>query len=285
MESTTVPFIYHDNRMLIQCRIDGQGPFWLIVDTGDSAFDITYETAKAVGLATHPAGTVSGAGSGTPQVSAAKVKSLSIGTLVLHNMDAEVMDLSQIRAKFHFPHLDGAIGYPLMQRYVTYVNVDDGTITFAGSAPVEPSTASTTKFDGVLPIVAGRIDGIPTTILVDTGDRSSLTLFTPFAKRHAFYGKYPSQSNIVTGYGVGGPIYADVFTLPSLDVFDTPLRDIVARAARPNSGVFSTQSLGGSIGTGVLKRFNVVYDYGHKTIAVWPSKYFTIADRFVPPGS
>ncbi len=141
------------------------------------------------------------------------------------------------------------------------------------------------SFGGTIPVVAVKIDGIATTVIVDTGDRSSLTLFTPFAKRNGFYGKYPATRDVVTGYGIGGPVRADVFTLPSLDIFGTHLTGVVTRASRQTAGAFVSADRGGSIGTGVLKRFNIVWDYRHKTITAWPSRYFGVADTFVPPGS
>jgi len=112
-----------------------------------------------------------------------------------------------------------------------------------------------------------------------------LTLFGPFAKRNGFFGRYASKENIVTGYGLGGPVYADVFTLPSLDVFGSHLTEVVTRASRQTGGVFASTAGSASIGTGVLKRFNIVYDYPHNTIVAWPSGYFTAPDTFVPPGS
>jgi hypothetical protein len=206
-----------------------------------------------------------------------------VGDATLRNVDASVIDLTQIRTKFHFPRLDGIVGYPLLLKYATFVNVDAGTITFSDRRPDIPSNATVTHFTGVLPIVQATIDGIATTVLVDTGDRSSLTLFGPFAKRNGFFGRYPSQENIVTGYGLGGPIYADVFTLPHLEVLSNSLNDVVARASRQTGGVFASADHGGSIGTGVLKRFDIVYDYAHQTIFAWPSKYFGAPDAFVPP--
>jgi hypothetical protein len=137
----------------------------------------------------------------------------------------------------------------------------------------------------VLPEIHAVIDGLAGKVLVDSGDRSSLTLFGPFAKQNGFFGRHPSRENIVTGYGLGGPVYADVFTLPSLDVFGTHLTNVVTRASRQTGGVFASTSDSASIGTGVLKRFNIVYDYPHNTIVAWPSKYFMTADTFVPPGS
>jgi hypothetical protein len=60
---------------------------------------------------------------------------------------------------------------------------------------------------------------------------------------------------------------------------------VVTRASRQTRGVFATTGDGGSIGTGMLKRFNVVYDYPDRTIVAWPSKYFNAPDAFVPPGT
>jgi hypothetical protein len=175
---TTIPFTYVDNRIVVECKIDGQGPFTMILDTGSPSIAVTPETAAKLAIAVRDAASVTGA------------------------------------------------------------------ITLAGTEPAIPPSATTTSFEGVLPEIHAVIDGIAGSLLVDSGDRSSLTLFGPFAKRNGFFGRYPSTVNIVTGYGLGGPVYADVFTLPSLDVFAA-----------------------------------------HLTNVVWPSKYFTTPDTFVPPGS
>jgi len=234
-------------------------------------------------VTTRDNGTVTGAGNNAVKYATATLGRVSLGDLTLRNVAAGVIDLSQIRTKFHFARLDGIIGYPLLQRYVTFVNVDSGTISFDEKLRSVPSNATITHFTGVLPIIRATIDGIATTVLVDTGDRSSLTLFGPFARRHGFFGRYPSQENVVTGYGLGGPIYADVFRLPRLDVLGARLDGVVTRASRQTGGAFASAVNGGSIGTGVLKRFNVVYDYANGTIIAWPSKYFGKLDSFVSP--
>ncbi len=281
--NASTPFVYFDNRMMIKCMIDGTGPFDMIVDTGDPVVTITPETANRLAANVHNAGVVTGAGNYAVKSGATTLQTLSIASLSFKNVSAEVIDLSEIRKKFHFPHLDGIIGYPILKQFATFVNVDAGTLSFTKTLPVLPANTTTTSFEGVLPVINGNIDGVATTVLVDTGDRSSLTLFGPFAKRYAFYGRYPSKKNIITGYGLGGPIYADVFTLPNLDVLGTHLRSIITRASRQTGGVFASSEEGGSIGTGVLKRFNIIYDYPHHAIIAWPSKYFAKPDVFIQP--
>jgi hypothetical protein len=282
---TTIPFTYVDNRIVVECKIDGQGPFAMILDTGSPSIALTPETAAKLGVAVRDAGTVTGAGNHAAKNGRAAIARLSLGNLTLKSLDADVLDLTEIRTKLHFPHLDGIVGYPILKQFATFVDVDDKTITFGVSAAPAPPNATTTRFEGVLPEIHAAIDGLPGKVLVDSGDRSSLTLFGPFAKHNGFFGRYPSRENIVTGYGLGGPVYADVFTLPSLDVFGTHLTNVVTRASRQTGGVFASTADSASIGTGVLKRFNIVYDYPHNTIVAWPSKYFTLPDTFVPPGA
>lgn len=282
---TTIPFAYVDNRIVVECKIDGEGPFTMVLDTGSPSIAVTPETAAKLAVAVRDAGTVTGAGNKSAKNGRATIARLSLGSLTFKGLDADVLDLTEIRTKLHFPRLDGIIGYPVLKRFATFVDVDDKTITFAASAPPAPPNATTTRFEGVLPEIHAVIDGLAGKVLVDSGDRSSLTLFGPFAKQNGFFGRYPSRENIVTGYGLGGPVYADVFTLPSLDVFGTHLTNVVTRASRQTGGVFASTADSASIGTGVLKRFNIVYDYPHNTIVAWPSKYFMMADTFVPPGS
>jgi hypothetical protein len=282
---TTIPFTYVDNRIVVECKLDGQGPFAMILDTGSPSIAVTPETAAKLGIAVQDAGTVTGAGNNAAKNGRATIASLSLGNLTFRNLNADVLDLTEIRTKLHFPRLDGIIGYPVLKQFATFVDADDKTITLAASAPPVPPNATTTHFEGVLPEIHAVIDGIAGKVIVDSGDRSSLTLFGPFAKHNGFFGRYPSSKNIVTGYGLGGPVYADVFTLPSLDVFGTHLTNVVARASRQTGGVFVSTADSASIGTGVLKRFNIVYDYPHNTIVAWPSKYLKTPDAFVPPGS
>ncbi len=283
--ATTIPFTYVDNRIVVECRLDGQGPFAMILDTGSPSIAVTPETADKLAVAVHAAGTVTGAGNKAAKSGRAKIATLSLGNLAFRNLDADVLDLTEIRTKLHFARLDGIIGYPVLKKFATFVDADAKTLSFARTAPAAPSNATRTHFEGVLPEIHAVIDGVAGKVLVDTGDRSSLTLFGPFAKHYGFFGRYPSKENIVTGYGLGGPVYGDVFTLPSLDVFGNHLTQVVTRASRQTGGVFASTADSASIGTGVLKRFNIVYDYPHDTIIAWPSKYFATPDAFVPPGS
>ncbi|MBV8245793.1 MAG: aspartyl protease family protein [Candidatus Eremiobacteraeota bacterium] len=283
--SAPIPFTYFDNRMLIRCTIDGR-QFTTIVDTGDPGMTITPETARTLGLRVRSNGAETGAGNRAVTSGATTLASLRIGPESFTNIATDVVDLGEIRRRFHFPHLDGIVGYSILQRFAVRVDVDSQTIVLERSAPVVPGGATQTAFTlvGTIPEIAAKVDGVATTVVIDTGDRSSLTLFGPFARANGFYDRYPSQRNIITGYGLGGPIYADVFRLPSVEVLGMRLTQVVTRASRQTGGAFTDTQQGGSIGTGILKRFNIVYDYPRHRMYSWPSKLFASPDRFVAPG-
>src|SRR5665811_312478 len=78
-KSATVPFTYVDNRMMIDCMINGKGSFVMVIDTGSPGIAITPETAKLVAVAVRDAGTVTGAGNNSVRNGEATLRVLSIG--------------------------------------------------------------------------------------------------------------------------------------------------------------------------------------------------------------
>jgi pimeloyl-ACP methyl ester carboxylesterase len=130
--------------------------------------------------------------------------------------------------------------------------------------------------------VQAAVDGVHSTFILDTGDRSQLTLFERFARAQGFYGVTPLQQNVVTGYGIGGPIRSNVIGA-HLDAFGFHMSDIVTRIPLGNAGVFSSEMRAGSIGNGVLLRFNTVYDRVAHTLTLWPSNNFSRPAIADPP--
>jgi len=280
-QSTTVPFMLEDNRMFVKCMIDGQGPFDFVVDTGG---DLTIDRAVAQQLRLHgtPAGSVSGAGNRKVAVSAVVVASVDIGRAHAENQQGLILDLSQIREGIGLPHLDGIIGYSMLKHYAVEVDMDRHVLVLSRARLTLPAAARAVHFslESGFIIVPGRIEGITGTILIDTGDRSSLSVYGPFATRHGMYGRFGGVQDALTGFGIGGPVYGDVFTLPQLDVLGTRLSDITTRASRQKAGVFASNVAAASIGGGLLRRFNIVYDYPHNVLYVWQSALFAAPDSY-----
>ncbi len=89
------------------------------------------EVAPRLSVPVRYRGGGSGAGNNTVTFGTTKLADFSIGELSYKNVVASVFDLSEIRTKLRFPHLDGSIGYPVFEQFVTFVNVDRSTISFS----------------------------------------------------------------------------------------------------------------------------------------------------------
>ena len=268
----SVPFTLEDHRIFVRATIGGTGPFSMIVDTGSSGLVITPDVARRIGVAGKPAGYMTGAGSGHVAATAVTVRGLRLGKVAFDSASALVGDLSPIRKAIGFDRLDGVIGYDQFKHLRMSVDADNRRLTFSSTPIAAPQNSAWTPFsiDGGLPFVAAAVDGVHGTFLVDTGDRSQLTLFKPFAEANDFF-HFATVRNALTGYGIGGPLYADLLGT-TLQAFGTTATDVATRLPLASRGGFASADYAGSIGYGFLERFNIVFDYPDRRILTWPAK-------------
>lgn len=111
-----------------------------------------------------------------------------------------------------------------------------------------------------------EIAGAKGRFVVDLGDRSSLTLFGPFWRAHHFDRLFGPGIVALTGYGVGGPVKGELVRVPEFVMAGARVRGVVARLSLQKRGLFGTSSIAGSIGVGILKRFNITFDYRERKI-------------------
>src|ERR1700730_7902430 len=281
-QSATVPFSFEDNRIFVQCRINGQGPYAFVVDTGAGDLTIDRALAHRLDLRGKQAGTLGGAGSPRVPYSTASIASLAVGTARASNQQATILDLSPIREGIGLRRLDGIIGYSMLRHYAVEVDMDRHVLTLSRERLALPPDAVSVPFtlDSGFVFVQARIQDQPGRILIDTGDRSSLTLFGPFAKQHDMYGRFGGVRDVLTGFGIGGPVYGDVFALPQFDILGARLTGITTRASRQSGGAFTSKIAAGSIGGGGLRRVDIVYEYPHTTLRVWKSADFAVHDGY-----
>ncbi|HEY1978041.1 MAG TPA: alpha/beta fold hydrolase [Candidatus Baltobacteraceae bacterium] len=269
----SVPFSLQDHRIFVSATIGNAGPFAMIVDTGSSGLVVTPDVARRIGLAGKPAGYMTGAGSGRVAATAVTVRGLRLGSVRFDAAQAFVGDLSAIRKAIGFKRLDGVIGYDQFKNLRMLVDADRRRLTFSSAPLTVPATAAVTPFtvDGGLPFVAAAVDGVHGTFLVDTGDRSQLTLFKPFAQANDFFA-FATVRNALTGQGVGGPLYADLLRT-TLQAFNTTSTGVPTRLPVASKGAFASADYAGSIGYGFLERFNVVFDYPDRRIVSWSAQH------------
>jgi len=278
--SAVLPFRLLNNHLYVQARIDGK-PLQVLFDTG-GANVLTPDAAKRLGVESEGAIEVRGGGEKSESSGLAKVKELALGDVTLRDQLFLVVPLTGL-AEVEGVDVDGIVGYEVLKRFIARVAYAQGQITFfLPEAFQEPKggTVVPFTFDGETPQVEGEIDGVRGRFTIDTGSRASLTLNRPFAEEHGLAAKYAASVEALTGWGVGGGVRsrlarAKVLKLGSVEV-PMPVTDMSLNA----KGAFANRYLAGNVGGGVLRRFDMTFDYGKQRLIFQPNENAAKPDNY-----
>jgi len=265
--ATTVPFELVNNHIYVAVKLDGKGPFRLLCDTGGANI-ITPELAAALGLKTEGALQGRGVGEKSEDVGLTKVAALEIGDATLHDQVFAVFPLGPFAAVEGIPQ-SGLIGYEVFKRFVVKVDYEKSLLTLTVPSAYVPSGVGQVvpfKFNNHVPQVEGEIDGIPGRFDIDTGSRASLSLLAPFAEKHGLKVRYGAALEAVTGWGVGGAARGLVTRAKLLKLGNVEVGRPVMELSLQTKGAFIDPYVAGNVGAGVLKRFNITFDYAHQQL-------------------
>jgi len=129
-------------------------------------------------------------------------------------------------------------------------------------------------------MIAARLDGMRGRFGIDTGARSSLILYGPFVDRNGLREKLGAGADMITGWGIGGSIRAQLARIPTLDLGGVAVRGVVARLSTQKSGSLAGDWLDGLIGPEVLRQFTVTFDYGAMSMYLEKNARYGHADRW-----
>jgi len=265
--STTVPFQLLDDKLMLPVRINGSGPFPAELDSGGN-YILQPALAKKLGLT--PQGSIKegGGGEGFLTIGKVLVNSVDIGGLRLTDQVYKVFSL------FKDAPEKTLVGLQIFQRFVVSINFDRQTLTltrpdafvYHGGGVVVPF-----YFHDNQPEVNGSVDGIAGVFTIDTGDDGSLLLIAPFAKRYGLVEQYGATIPY-GGHAVGGATHGVMTRAGGLTLFGADGRGVVqvktplTRLSQQNAGFDADRYVSGNVGIGILKQFNLIFDYSRQQI-------------------
>jgi hypothetical protein len=264
----TLPFHLVDNRVFIQVRLNGQGPFHFILDTGASG-TIMRSTAQRLGLKITNESQQSGVGEKTVLAGETHVNEMQIGDAHFFDLDVGVLPGDDSAEVFGTQPLDGIIGLEVFQRLVVKHDYVNKLLTFTlPDRYTYAGKGSVIAFErpAQIPVVVAELDGIKGRFGVDTGARSALLLYGPWGDTNHLREKYHATVEGVTGWGIGGPVHSQLARAKRLKLGDAAVEDIVIRLSLQKGGVTTWSSMAGLIGPDVLSQFDVTFDYARKRI-------------------
>ena len=212
-----------------------------------------------------------------------KVASLELGDATLRDQVFAVFPLASLgQAEGVVPQW-GLVGYEIFKRFVVKVDYERSQLTltlppafsYTGEGTVVPF-----KFSEHIPQVEGEIDDLPGQFDIDTGSRSSLDLLGPFVEKHDLKARYAPKVEGVTGWGVGGGARSLVTRAKTLRLGGVTVAAPVTELSLQKNGAFTDPYVAGNVGAGVLKRFNLTFDYGRQEIVFEPNANYAKPDVF-----
>ncbi len=261
-----LPFTVLNGHLYVDVKLNGKGPFLMLFDAGGSNV-IFPETLKALAIAPPAA-----AANVAPTVA---LEAVELAGVRIDKPSFIVAPLADQLARIEgVDKVAGIVGYEVFRRMPVRLDYakgiatlyDPATFRYAGSG-----TQLALQFREQIPLVDGSLDGIDGVFAIDTGARTSLTLTRPFVEANNLSAKYHAGGIAVIGAGVSGPLRAELARADALKLGGATVQKPVTLLATATAGPFADPTLAGNIGYGVLRRFNLVFDYPHQTLWLEPN--------------
>jgi len=188
-QAVEIPFDFVRNEIVVQVRVDGKGPFNMMLDTGTDPSVIDLATAKELGLKLSSAGgPISGGGTDKNLAYETKLPLVEAGGLTVKNLAAVAVDISKVGERLGKP-LHGVLGHSLLNGRVVQIDYANHVVRFYSKSPFtkgdrQVNTAKRTvvsfRYDDNVLIDDVFVNGKKMTANLDTGSSGSFHL-TPAA--------------------------------------------------------------------------------------------------------
>jgi Aspartyl protease/PDZ domain len=256
------------------------GDFFL--DSG-APNSITPDTARQLGLKVEWGFAGIGMGNSSFEVGRTHISSIQIGGVTLRNQTFSVVALPYAATHGFQPGIVGTLGYELLKTLAVEIDYDRKTVTLFDGRSFHYTghgIAVPFFFRGTQPVVKGTVDGIPGTFQIDTGSDASLSLFAPFVKLNALTERLAAHLRGFAGEGLGGPETAYFVRSKTLSLGGIQVHDVVTELLEDTGGIGAGGEDAGNVGTGILKQFNITFDYPHHTLYFDKNTNFGKPDLF-----
>jgi hypothetical protein len=268
---TVVP-IEFDGDVIVEARLNGQGPFAFILDTGGHDI-LTPDAARTLGLHSDGAGQSGGSGEGTVPEQYTRVQRMDIGGMTMRNQPFTVIPLSfDTVERGARPPLAGILGLELFERFAMRLDYTARTLSFEPLASYQhdgSGTAVPIFFSDDEPLLVARIDGLAGDVGLDTGNSGSLIVQGIWADAHGLKPQmmrgFPSL-----GFGMGGAS-ANWSSRADFEIAGQLFPRTVAHYSPDKKGAFSSRTESGNVGNDILASFALDFDYGRGQIWFEPA--------------
>ncbi|MCA1817489.1 MAG: aspartyl protease family protein [Acidobacteria bacterium] len=256
--AAVVPFDSSNDLIVLSVTLDGKGPFRLVLDTGATGHAISPQVAEELGLKVEGSAGIDTGLRTMATAGIARVGRVGLGGCTLAD---QVFFVAPLPPSVPF---QGFLGAEVFRRFAVAVDFRTARLTLTPAAAFDYKGGGTILplkfYKRDTPQVRATVGGVSGWFKLDTGYNDALALFPKFVAAHRLDEKYEPQRSEQGGATLAGEVgEVSVVRVPSLKLGAIELRDTEAAIYR-DAGT-SNDAFAGAIGTKLLERFHVIFDY------------------------
>lgn len=277
---TETEFELYGDHIFVSVSVDDSEPVDFILDTGDGLAVLDLDVAKKLNLKTdHQSSKTSAQGT----ISGALIEhnKVEINDVKLEEIELYTTDLSHLERTIG-RNIDGIIGYDLLKNYVVKVDYSDMKIKlYAQQGYKNEGYVEGFKFKLVnyIPTIEASVtlnngETYTDAFFLNTGAGTTLDFNTPFASKHDVIAKTGEHySYPVAGLGDEETMHYEG-RIQSLSIGSFDIEQLPIGISQAQHGIQHNKKTAGIIGNGVLKHFNITYDYSSEMVYLEPNANF-----------
>jgi hypothetical protein len=278
-----IPFELNSDKMYLNVRLNDRGPYWLVLDTGSPGMILDTRVGSELEISTGEGFEVGGAGENVFVLAPAdSTFTASLPGVTLHAQPAHVGGIDRVVGPFEGRRLDGVLGgFNIFSEYIVEVDYLSQTIgIYDRDAYTQPvgGTVVPIEVTGGHCIIKGTAifadgDSLGGEFLLDTGLRGTLVFSSPFVNEHGLLDRCGDVKYTTMGGGIGGQVKAHVGRLNGFVFGGFSMGTVYTSLSQLTRGALASPDLAGIIGSAILQRFRVVFDYAGERLILYEQAY------------
>lgn len=270
----TVPFKFYGNHIYVNVAVNGSStPLSFILDTGAATSVISLKNMEALKLESTGKIPIRGAGGDVTGQLLQNADLSVVGLKDFHTPLRVAIPLARLEA-IGGTKIDGVLGHEFFRNFTVKIDYqnsqievfDRNSFKYQGTGEVLPLI-----FKGRHPHIAGKVslngeEEVAGDFVIDIGSSQSLLLTTKFINENKVLDKLSPVIDLPSlGGGVGGEINASMGRIKTLRIGSLEITNPLTTLSQSRRGaVAGSNNYIGNIGTGILKHFDVTFDYKNK---------------------
>lgn len=248
-----------------------------ILDTGSGGISLDSSTVSYYHLPVVPSNTMVKGISNIKKVNYVPNQLLHFSNLEVNHLDFFINDYTTL-SRSNGIRINGIIGYSFLKRYVVKVNYDKNLLEIFSPGKV--------KYPKRGMLIKPRINGIPVfdACLSDSGTHFNRFYFDTGAglgmlvsesyERDSSVLKKGNKITVAKVDGPGGEASLKLSVVRQIKIGNYTFKKVPVHILKDEYNVTEYPTLGGVIGNDVLRRFNLVINYGEMEIHLTPNSHF-----------